>query len=115
MDLWFDNNDTLDDPERYKRLIGKLIYLTVTRPDITFAVGVLSRFMHQPRETHWLAAMLPYIKSCQGKGLVYRKHKHAHISRYSDSGYAGNRGDKKSATEYCNFVGINLVTWRSKK
>ena len=63
--LWFDDNHTLD-PGRYRRLIGKLIYLTVTRPNITFAIGVLSRFMHQPRETHWLAAMrvLAYIKSC---------------------------------------------------
>ena len=41
MDLWFDESHTLDDPERYRRLIGKLIYLTVTRPDITFVVGVL--------------------------------------------------------------------------
>ena len=48
VDLWRDNSHLLDDPEQYRRLIGKLIYLTVTRPDITFAFGVLSRFMHQP-------------------------------------------------------------------
>jgi len=72
MDLWLDDSHALDDPERYRRLIGKLIYLTVTRPDITFVVGVLSRFMHQPRETHWLAAIrvLSYIKSYLGKGLA---------------------------------------------
>ena len=66
---------TLDDSGRYTRLIEKLIYLTVSRPDITFTVGVLSRFMHQLRETHWSAALriLAYIKSCLGKGLVYRK------------------------------------------
>jgi len=52
VDLWFDDSHTLDDPRRYRRLIEKLIYLTITRPDITFAVGVLSRFMHQRRETH---------------------------------------------------------------
>ena len=71
-DLWFDDSHILDDPGRYRRLIGKLIYLTMTRPDITFVVGVLSRFMHQPRETYWLAAMrvLPYIKSYPGKGLM---------------------------------------------
>ena len=78
----FDDSHTLDNPRRYRRLIRKLIYFTMTRPDITFIVGVLSRFMHQPRETHWLAAMrvLAYIKSCPGKGLVYRKHGHVHIS-----------------------------------
>jgi len=87
-----DDNHTLDDLETYRKLIGKLIYLTVTIPNITFVVGILSRFMHQPRETHWLAAIrvLPYIKSCSKKELVYRKHKHVRISGYSDLGYAGD-------------------------
>ena len=73
--------------------------------------------MHQLRETRWLAAIriLAYIKSCLKKVLVYRKHGHVRIFGYSDSGYAGNRGDKKSTTSYCTFVGGNLVTWRSKK
>ena len=98
-------------------MTGKSIYLTVTRPDTTFAVRVLSRFMHQLREAHWLAAMriLPYIKSYSGKGLVYRKHGHVRISEYSDSGYAGDRGDRKSTTGCYTFVRENLVTWRSKK
>ena len=52
VDLWCDNSHLLDDPRQYRRLIGKLIYLTVIRPDITFIVGVLTRFMHQPREVH---------------------------------------------------------------
>ena len=67
----------------------KLLYLMVTRPDITFAVGVL---MHQLRETHWLAAMrvLAYIESCLEKGLVYRKYGRVYISVYSDSGYVGD-------------------------
>jgi len=74
VNLWFDDIHTLDDPGRYRRLIGKLIYLTVTRPDITFIVGVLSRYMYQLRETYWLAVMrvLTYIKSYPGKGLMYK-------------------------------------------
>ena len=73
--------------------------------------------MHQHRETHWLAAMrvLTYIKSCPRKGLVHRKHRHIRISEYFDSGYAGDREDRKSTTGYCIFVGENLVTWKSKK
>ena len=84
MDLWFDISHALDDPRRYRRLIGKLIYLTVARLDIIFAVGVLSKFIHQPREIHWFAAMriLAYIKSCPGKGLVYKKHGHVYIFEY---------------------------------
>ena len=72
--------------------------------------------MHQPREIHWLAAIrvLAHIKSCP-EGLMYRKHGHVSISGYSDSGYAGDRGDRKSTTGYCTFVAGNLVTWRSKK
>ncbi|XP_020266498.1 uncharacterized protein LOC109841985 [Asparagus officinalis] len=118
VDLWRDNSPLLDDAGRYRRLIGKLIYLTVTRPDITFAVGVFSRFMHYiPREVHWTAALriLAYVKSCPGKGLLYKKHGHLHISAYSDAGYAGNIGDRKSTSEFYTFIGGNLVTWRSKK
>jgi len=51
VNLWFDDSHTLDDAGRYRRLIGKLIYLTVTRPVVTFVIRILSRFMHQPRET----------------------------------------------------------------
>jgi len=79
-------------------LIEKLIYLTVTKPNITFAVGVLSRFMHQPKEVHWTAALriLVYIKSSLEKGLLYKKHGHDRILGYSDSRYVGDKGDRKS-------------------
>ena len=93
-------------------MIEKLIYITVTKPDIIFTVGILSRFMHQPRETYWLAEIrvLTYIKSCLEKGLVYRKYGHVHISRYSDLGYVGDRENMKSTTGYYTFIGGNLVT-----
>ena len=112
VDLWFDDSHTLDDLRKYRRLIRKLIYLMVTRPDITFAVKVLSRFMHQLRDTHWLLAIriLIYIKSYPGKRLVYRKHEHIRISGYSESGYVGDRGDRKFNSGYCTFVVGNLVT-----
>ena len=69
IDLWFDDSHTLDDPRRYRRLIRKLIHLNATRPDITFVVGVLRRFMHQPREAHWSAALkiLAYTRVVQEK------------------------------------------------
>ena len=73
--------------------------------------------MHQLREVHWTAALrIPaYIKSSPGKGWLYKKHGHVRIFGYSDSGYASDKGDRKSTTGYCTFVGGNLVTWRSKK
>jgi len=107
VNFWYDDSHPLDDPGRYKRLIEKLINLTVTRPDINFAVGVLSRFMHEPREAHWNFGLYQELFR---ESLVY-KYGHVHISRY----YAGDKGDRKSTTRYCTFVGGNLVTWRSNK
>jgi len=68
--------------------------------------------MHEPREAHWSAALriLAYIKSCPGKGLVFKKYEHVHVSGYSNSGYTGDRGDRKSTTRYPTFVGGILVT-----
>jgi len=73
--------------------------------------------MYQPREIHWIADLriLAYVKSSLGKGLMYKKHGHVRIFGYSDSGFAGDKGDMKSTTDYCTFVGGNLVTGRSKK
>ena len=105
------------DANRYRRLLGKLIYLTVTRPDITYVVSVLSQFMHEPRMVHWEGALrvLAYIKRAPGKGLIYRRHDHLRIEACSDVGNAGDKGDRKSTTGYCTYVGGNLVTWRSHK
>ena len=63
------------DVNYYWRLLGKLIYLTVTHPDITYAVSVLSRFMHEPHMVHWEGALLVlvYIKRAHGRGLIYRR------------------------------------------
>ena len=100
------------DANRYRRLLGKLIYLTVTRPDITYDVSVLSHFMHEPCVVHWEGPLrvLVYIKRAPGKGLIYRRHDHLCIKAYSDVGYAGDKGDRKSTTGYCTYVGGNLVT-----
>ena len=75
------------------------------------------QMMHQPTEVHWKTALriLLYVKSSPRKGLLYKKYGHIRISGYSDSGYAGDKGDRKSTTGYCTFVRENLVIWRSKK
>ena len=94
-----------------------LIYLTVTCLDITYDVSVLSQFMHKPRMVDWegVLRVLAYIKPAPGKGLIYRRHDHLRIEAYSDAGYAGDKGDQKSTTWYCTYVGGNLLTWRSQK
>ncbi|KAL0415349.1 UNVERIFIED_CONTAM: Retrovirus-related Pol polyprotein from transposon RE1 [Sesamum latifolium] len=115
--FWKDDGNYLEDKTKYRRLVGKLIYLTVTRPDISFAVGLVSQFMDKPRSVHWEAALriLKYIKASPGKGLLFKRHGHVKIEAYSDADYAGSKDDRKSTSGYCTYVGGNLVTWRSKK
>ena len=62
---------TFEDPTKYRQLVGSLIYLTTTHPDINFAVGILSRFTHHPYEGHWNAAkrVLKYLKGTQYYGI----------------------------------------------
>ncbi|VVA22039.1 Hypothetical predicted protein, partial [Prunus dulcis] len=103
--------------DRYQRLVGRLIYLSHTRPDIAYVVSVVSQFMHSPSEVHMEAVMriLQYLKSAPGKGLMFSKHGHLEIEGFTDADWAGNRTDRRSTSGYFTFVGGNLVTWRSKK
>ncbi|TQD71560.1 hypothetical protein C1H46_042906, partial [Malus baccata] len=103
--------------ERYQRLVGRLIYLSHTRPDIAYAVSVVSQFMHRPSEAHMDAVqrILRYLKSAPGKGLMFSNHGHQEVEGYTDSDWAGSVTDRRSTSGYFTFVGGNLVTWRSKK
>ena len=107
----------LSDPGRYKRLVGKLNYLTVTRPDISFAVSVVSQFLTSPCKDHWnaLIRILKYIKNAPGKGLIYKDKGHTQIIGYSDADWASSPVDRRSTSEYCVFIRGNLVSWKSKK
>ncbi|KAB2628036.1 hypothetical protein D8674_032831 [Pyrus ussuriensis x Pyrus communis] len=115
--LCLDPNQKSVDKGRYQRLVGRLIYLAHTRPDIAYAVSVVSQFMHSPSEDHMAAVMriLAYLKSAPGKGVLYRKHGHLRIEGFTDADWAGSVGDRRSTSGYFTFVGGNLVTWRSKK
>jgi len=103
--------------ERYQKLVGKLIYLSHTRPDIAYAVSVVSQFMHCPSEDHMDAVLriLRYLKLSPRKGLMFSKNNHLRVEGYTDADWAGNITDRKSTAGYFTFVGGNLVTWRSKK
>ena len=73
MKLKVDQSEIYPDPERYRRLVGKLIYLTITRPNISFVVGVVSQFMQNPHVDHYnvVIRILRYIKRAPGQGLLY--------------------------------------------
>jgi Reverse transcriptase (RNA-dependent DNA polymerase) len=103
--------------DQYQRIMGKLIYLSHTRPDIAYAVGVVSQFIHNPKEEHIEAVtrILKNLKGTPGKGITFEKYGHANIEEYLDADWVGNVVDRKSTARYFIFVGGNIVTWRSKK
>ena len=105
------------DSERYRILVGKLIYLTITRLDISFAVGVVSQFMQSPHNDHWdaLIRILRYIRRTPGQGLLYEDKGNTQIVGFCDVDWAGSPIDRRSTSGYCVSVGGNLISWKSKK
>ncbi|RVX10604.1 Retrovirus-related Pol polyprotein from transposon RE2 [Vitis vinifera] len=109
--------EPLGDPGRYRRLVGKLNYLTITRPDISFPVSVVSQFLQSPCDSHWDAVIriLRYIKSTPGQGVLYQNRGHTQVVGYTDADWAGSPTDRRSTSGYCVFIGGNLISWKSKK
>lgn len=103
----------------YQKLIGKLIYLTTTRPDIAYAVSCLSQFMHCPLKSHLDVALkvIRYLKGSPGKGLNIEKSTSPviELKAYSDADWARCVVTRKSVTGYCVFMCGCLVSWKSKK
>ncbi|CAA7030657.1 unnamed protein product [Microthlaspi erraticum] len=112
-----DDGELLSDPSHYRKLMGKLIYLTVTRPDISFAVNKLSQYNSPPREPHLEAAhrILRYLKNDAGQGLFYSAQSSLTVRAFADSDGGTCPDTRRSVTGYCVFLGDSLVTWKSKK
>jgi len=102
---------------QYQRLVGKLIYLVHTRPDIAYVVSVVSQYMHNPKERHLQAInkLLQYLKTSPGRGLLFKRNEQLKMEVYTNAHYARSVTDSKSTTRYCMFLGGNFLTWRSKK
>ena len=111
------DGDLLSDPSSYRRVIGRLLYLTLSRLDITFAVNKLSQFLSQPRTTHLKAAhhLLRYIKVAPGQGLFFAASSTMQLKAFSDADWASCPDSRKSTTGFCVFLGDSLVSWKSKK
>ncbi|XP_075111907.1 uncharacterized protein LOC107787662 [Nicotiana tabacum] len=104
--------EPLEDPGKYRRLVGKLNYFTITRPDISFAVSVVSQYLQAPCKDHWDAVIriLRYIKRAPGQGLLYEDKGHTDIIGYSDVDWVGSPLDKRSTFGYCVMIGGNLIS-----
>jgi histone deacetylase 1/2 len=94
-----------------------LQYLTLTRPDISFAVNKVCQFLSQPTEAHWEAVkrILRYVKGTLDTGLRIRKSPFMNISIFTDADWAGCVDDRRSTGGFAVFVGPNLVSWSAKK
>ncbi|WJZ84318.1 hypothetical protein VitviT2T_003927 [Vitis vinifera] len=116
--LCVEPNQVSTDKGRNQRLVGRLMYLAHTRPDLAYALSVVSQYMHNPREQHMNAVIriLRYLKNALGKGILFAKNvDHHSIEVYTDADWAGAVDDRRSTSGYFTFVGGNLVTWKSKK
>ena len=101
----------------YRGMIGSLLYLTATRPDILFSVCLCARFQSDPRESHLTAVkrILKYLKGTPNLGLMYEKTSEYRLSGYCDADYAGDRIERKSTSGNCQLLGNNLISWASKR
>ncbi|XP_019090156.1 PREDICTED: uncharacterized protein LOC109128397 [Camelina sativa] len=105
------------DAKSYQRLIGQLMYLQITRPDITFAVNKLSQFSETPRPTHKLVVyrILHYLKGIIGLGLFYSSKAELQIQAFDDADYNSCLDTRRSTSGFCMFLGTSLISWKSKK
>jgi len=107
------------DKTKYRSVIGSLRYLVNTRPDIAYAVGIVSRYMEDPKGSHWAAVkqILRYLSGTVNYGCIYKKlnASETKLTGYSDSDLAGDVDDRKSTSGLVFLLGSCLVTWVSQK
>jgi hypothetical protein len=105
------------DGKVYRSLIGSLLYLTATRPNIQFAVNYLSRFMQEPSQNHFVAAkrVLRYLRGTAGFGIHFVKSSSINLVGFSDSDWEGSDEGMISTSGYCFAVGKSVFCWNSKK
>ncbi|GJU48679.1 hypothetical protein Tco_1218234 [Tanacetum coccineum] len=105
------------DNTKYRGMIGSLLYLTASRPDIMFSVCLCARFQEDPKTSHLEAVkrIFRYIKGTMHLGLWYPKGSGIETIVYADSDHAGDYVDRKSTSGVCTFMGCCLTSWFSKK
>ena len=112
-----DDNGKEFDQKVYRSMIGSLLYLCASRPDIMLSVCMCARFQAAPKESHHLAVkrILRYLAYTPTLGLWYPKGSEFDLVGFSDADYAGDKVDRKSTSGTCHFLGRSLVCWSSKK
>ncbi|KAK8933736.1 hypothetical protein KSP39_PZI015982 [Platanthera zijinensis] len=111
------DGEPLSDVTRYRRLVGMLVYLTMTRPDIAHAVSFVSQFVQAPRSAHYAAVLriLRYLRASVSRSLFFSATSPLTLRAFSDADWAGDVTTRRSTTGFCIFLGDSLISWRSKK
>ncbi|CAM8966812.1 unnamed protein product [Rhodiola kirilowii] len=107
----------MTDPLHYRRLVAKLIYLTITRPDLAYSVHILSQFMQHPTEEHHTAALrlLRYVKAAPAQGIYFSAISDLTLSAYCDADWAACPLTRRSITGHCVLLGPCAISWKTKK
>jgi hypothetical protein len=105
------------DTTHYRSIVGTLQYLTLTMPDLSFAVNKVCQYLHAPTEDHWSAAkrILRYLKSNTKIGLSICWSNSLLMSAYSDADWVGCLDDRRSTGGFAVFLGSNLISWSARK
>lgn len=105
------------DSSSYRQLVGRLIYLTITRPDLSYTIHVLSQFMNAPRVDHMHAVfrVLRFIKQSPGQGLLISANTSLNLTAFCDADWGGDPVTRHSLTGYCVLLGNSVVSWKCKK
>ena len=109
--------EDVPDPSLYRRLIGKLLYLTLIRPDICYSIHKLSQFMSSPKVTHSQASyrVLKYLKKTPGQGLFLFACSELRLKAYCDANWTTCLDIRRSILGFCVFLGESLISWKCKK
>lgn len=101
----------------YRGMIGCMLYLTATQPDLSLSVGICARYQAKPRESHLEAnkQIIRYVKATANLGIYYSKGSNGNLVGYCDANWAESVDDRKSTSGGCFFFGNSLVAWLSKK
>ncbi|KAI9160575.1 hypothetical protein LWI28_009567 [Acer negundo] len=107
----------LDDPTNFRTVVGSLQYLSLTRPDFSFAINKLSQYMHQPTSDHWelVKRLLRYLCGTLDDGTVLHRDSQVSLHAFSDANWAGNKDDFSSTSAFIVYLGKNPISWSSKK
>ena len=100
------------DPKRFRQIVGSLIYLTITQPNLNYLVGLISQYMARPTEEHLQCAqrVLRCVSGTKDQGLLYRTGTVVQLVGYTHADWAGNAGDRRSTSGFAFSLGSAAIT-----